>query len=70
MRCNNCGWKNLSENEKCEKCNALLESDEFVNVQQINIALKEDEQKNYTQTISEKGESVIMPLKTLKIDER
>ena len=26
MRCNNCGWENPDGNQKCEKCNALLQS--------------------------------------------
>jgi len=69
MRCNNCGWKNLSENKRCEKCNASLENDEAVNMQ-IGNSLEEEEQKNYTHTISEKNKSVITPLKTMKIDER
>jgi len=68
MRCYNCGWKNLSENNKCEKCNALLENENVVNMQ-IDNPLEENGQNNYTQTISEKGKSVITPLKTLKIDE-
>lgn len=26
MRCNNCGWENPNGNQKCEKCNAPLQS--------------------------------------------
>ena len=68
MRCYNCGWKNLSGNKKCEKCNALLEREDVVDMP-IDNPLEEKEQSSYTQTISEKNKSVITPLKTLKIDE-
>jgi hypothetical protein len=68
MRCYNCGWKNLSGNKKCEKCNAILE-EEVVNDLQIDNSLEKGETSTLYIDDKQKNKSVFTSLKTLKIDE-
>ena len=56
MRCKNCGWKNPSENKRCEKCQNLLKPQEMVSKTSSidnNEAQEERDKGMFTLTINE-----------------
>ncbi len=68
MRCDNCGWKNLSGKKNCEKCKAPLQEEVVVQGDELS---NEVAKNSYMHTVIEtdktdKGAKNLF--KTLKID--